>query len=296
MKLIRKFAGRAVVLAGLTLSAAAMGGSTAPVLVHINNGDVITEEDLSQYLDRRVDLRAASRNAWGVEGVVREMAFTRILMLEGEAMGELRRTDEAPTRFDDKFGHAIYKKLMPACPPPADESAERIFYNQHPQAFHVPPMARLSRVMLPVSETLDGEAAPSWLLKQVQAMAASGKKMEDVAQQAAQLYKLDPQGDLGWVTLTDDVTILRALADAQQGDLVGPVREGEFVYLFQILAKREGRTLRWDEVAPAVAGRAVRYCIEQGNTELRERLFKKYAVELDQANIRALFNKKETKK
>jgi len=267
---------------------------TSPVLVRFSNGEQISERDLSQYLDRRLDMRQQGRNSWGVETVVSEMALTRTLILEGEAMGELRRTEERH-RFDDKVGLAIYKKLMPACEPPADEAATRRFYDQNQQAFQVPPTVRLNRVMLPTKEVVDGEPAGGWLLSQAQAIASGGKKFEEVALRAAKLHKIDPQGDLGWVALTGEVPILRALTDAGQGDLVGPVPEGDFVYLFQIIGKRDGRILRWDEVATSAAGRAVRYCREQGSEQLRDSLFEKYGVKLDRPAIRALFSRHETK-
>jgi len=129
-----------------------------------------------------------------------------------------------------------------------------------------------------------------WLFQQAQAIASGAAKLEDVADKAATVHKLDPQGDLGWVTLTDDAKILRALADGKQGDLVGPVREGDFGYLFFIAAKRESRQLAWDEVATSVPTRAVTLCRQEANEKLRDTLFKKYSVEIDPKAIEQLFS------
>lgn len=268
--------------------------ASSAVLARLNNGEVITEKDLSEHLSRRVDLRPVSRNSWGVENILREMAMTRVLLLEeGVAQGQ---SGQSNYRFDDKSALPVLKKLMPLCAAPEDEKAARAFYDQNPNAFRVPPMVRLSRVMLPIKETVDGEAAVGWLLNQAQAIVRGKKTFDDAVQRASEVHKLDPQGDLGWVTLTDETQILRALADAKTGEMVGPVSEGEYVYFFRILGKRDARLLAWEEVSSTASGRAVRYCREQGTIELRDRLFKKYGVELDQAAIRALFNRHQSKK
>lgn len=282
-------------LAGLVLVSGVSLAAATESLVTLANGEKITEEDLSEQLARRVDLRGSARNSWGVENVLREMAMTRALMHEGEKMGEPRLEDRKHLRFDDAYALAILKKVSPACDAPADAAAARKYYDEHPEAFQVPPMARLSRVMLPKDTMLEGEPAGGWLLMQAQAIASGAKKLDEVARQAEAVHKIDPQGDLGWVTLVDEIPILRALAGAQQGELVGPVPEGDFIYLFHVAAKRESRTLAWEDVAASAAKRAVVFCREQSNKQLQEQLFKKYGVVLNQPAIRELFKNKKAK-
>jgi hypothetical protein len=275
---------------GLCVAAAtALADTSNTVLLRFKNGETITQQELDSFLARRIDMRHAGRNAFGVQAALHEMALTRALVLEGEAMGEQRREGKEDDRFDEVYGIAVHKKLAPVCQPPADAVAARQFYDATPQAFRVPPMVRVSRVMLPVGEAVDNEGAGIWLMQQAQAVSTGTRKFEEVAERASAAYKLDPQGDLGWVTLTDESRILRALADAKAGDMVGPVREGEFVYLFSILDKREARQLPWEDVAASAPTRAVRFCREQGNKQLRERLFEKYGVEVDKDAIRARF-------
>lgn len=291
MKLIQKIGRFAMILMGLASAAAATAAvDNQAVLVHLGKAETITAQDLSDYLDRRIDLRPARRNVWGVQTILREMALTRTLGLEGDAMRVPRIAEHAKERFDDIYSHAIYQKLIPACEPPADAAAARKFFDDHPQAFRVPPMARLSRVMLPTSATVEGEPAMAWLMKQAQAIASGTRKLDDVVAQAAVVHQLDAQGDIGWVTLTDDEKILRALASAKQGELVGPVREGDFGYLFYVAAKRESRQLTWDEVAVSVPTRAVNLCRQEANEKLLDTMFKKYSVEFDQKAIDNLFS------
>ncbi len=282
---------------GLCLATATvMADANKTVLARFKNGETISQQDLDDFFARRIDMRHASRSAVGVQNALQEMAMNRALVLEGEAIGERRREGRENERFDEVYSLAVYKKLAPECEPPADTVAARRFFDANPQAFRVPPMARLSRVMLPVTEVVDGEGAGNWLMQQAQAISTGTRKFDDVVERASTVYKLEPQGDLGWVTLTEEGRILRALADAKAGDMVGPVREGDFIYFFSIVAKREAQQLAFDDVAASVPNRAVRFCREQGNKQLQDRLFEKYGVALDRDAIQGLFKLAEPRK
>ncbi|MCW8197972.1 peptidyl-prolyl cis-trans isomerase [Verminephrobacter aporrectodeae subsp. tuberculatae] len=277
-------------LAGLwAVSAAAADPAAEPGLLRFSGGETITASDLSRYLDQRIDLRGRARDRWGVQKVLREMALARALVWEGERMGEPRLSAEASERFDDAYALAVSKRLSPRCEAPADSAAARRFYEENPQAFMVPPMLRLGRVMLPASAQVEGAAARDWLAAQARAMATASTTFDAVAQRADGVYRLEPQGDLGWVLLTQENAVLRRLAAAQAGELVGPVRDGDFVYLFLVHEKRDGRPLAWDEVAVSAAARALNYCRENTRKKLEDALFAKYGVALDDAEIDRLF-------
>lgn len=266
------------------------------VLGRVGNKEVITEADVSEYLKLRTDLRALSKNVWGVENIVREMTLTRALVLEGESKGVARQEGITARRFDDIYAHTIFQQLRPECASPANEEAAKKFFVENPKAFAVPPSARMNRVMLPKSSTVDGEPAVGWLLSQIPKVGMNNKPFDELVAKAKTVYNLDPQGDLGWVMLSDDIPLMRALAGAKEGDIVGPVNEGEFIYAFQIVSKREGRVLEWNEVAEMAANRAVRYCREQGDARIRDEMVKKYGIEVDVEAIKAMFNRFEGKK
>lgn len=269
--------------------------AAAADLVQLKGGEVITSSDLSQYLERRVDLRASSRTKWGVEQVLREMAMGRALVQEGERLGEKRQPGKEGERFDDAYAMSVFRKLMPACDPPADATASRKFFDENPQAFKVPPMARLSRVMLPASETVDGMTAVDWLMDQARLIASGTRTFDDVVKRAEGIYRLEAQGDIGWAVLVDENVILRTLAAAKQGDMVGPVREGDFVYFFSIEGKRDSRQLAWDEVAVSAAARAVNYCRQTATRKLEKDLLAKYGVVMNSTAINELFEKVKPK-
>ncbi|MDR2127707.1 MAG: peptidyl-prolyl cis-trans isomerase [Burkholderiaceae bacterium] len=276
--------------AAATAAAGATAAETAPTTVLVRlDGETITQADLSAYLDRFLDQRATARNASGVHAVLTDMAMMRALILEGSRIGVPKAGGDAPERFDAAYSLAVLRKLLPACEKPADVIATRQYFDGNPEAFRIPAAVRLTRVMLPVDARLEDKPAMGWLFEQAQAVASGQKKMEQVARQAATVYILDPQGDLGWVNLEGDNTIMQALGSAQSGDLVGPVRDGDFGYLFLVTGKRESRQAAWNEVAATAATRAEQYCKQKSREDLRASLFERHGVKIDAAAVKALF-------
>lgn len=280
---------------GVAVAAAVFAGpSLAADLVRFSGGETITDADLSAYVFRRTDLRGAARSKEGIESILREMALARALAMEGERLQMSRTPGKESERFDDLFAHAVLAKLRPSCEPPPNAVAARKFFDENPAAFQVPPMARLSRVMLPASERVDGRSAIDWLADQAAQVAAGRKTMEDVAGEADALYKLEAQGDVGWTLLSGDNAIFRALVAAKPGETVGPLREGEFVYLFAVAGKREGRQLTWDEAATSSQARAVSYCRQVGMAKLEAELLAKYGVKFELDAIGAVAGGEKT--
>jgi hypothetical protein len=100
---------------------------------------------------------------------------------------------------------------------------------------------------------------------------------------------VEPQGDIGWAQLDSDNALIRALAGANQGDLVGPVQEGGAAYLFSVEVKRPGRQMTWKEAAESAPSRAVSYCREQAIASVRDSMFGRYGVQIDAQALRSLF-------
>ena len=278
------------VLMGILASSLLAATAAEPPLARLSSGETVSKDDFNTYLSRRTDLKPLVRNYWGAENALKEMLMTRVLVLEGLRLKEPSRASEKPDRFDDIYGHAVYRQLVKTCPSTVDEASGRKFYAEHPEVFTAPPSVRLARVMLPVSEKVDGAPSMAWLLEQAQDIAKGTKNFDQVVKRAESIYKLEIQGDLGWVNLAGDVTIMRALAGANPGEMVGPVRDGDFAYLFLLGDKRPSRVAKWEEVR-ASAGRAqINFCREQANKELTNKLFKQYGVTIDHNAIKALFN------
>lgn len=262
----------------------------AQVLVRFADGQGISRDELADYVASRLDLRGAARDYWGAEAVLRQMAMTAVLGREGERLGLARDPgSEGSRRFDDIYAHAVQSRLRPACERPADEAAARQFFEANPQAFVVPPSARLTRLMLPETARVDGKVAADWLAAQAVALGAGQVSLDEVAARAAALYPEQPQGDMGWVRLEGDDAVIKRLAAAPQGEWVGPLASGNFVYLYRLESKREGRPMRWEEVQASAATRAVTYCRAQADAALRQQLFAKYGVQVDEQAVKAMF-------
>lgn len=292
MTLIRSLIPGIALLAAATVFNVAFAQGGGGVLVNFSNGETITEKDLAGYLGRRVDLKATSGNASGAMAIVREMALTRALAQEGKARGIEQRTERGDSRFDDVYALTVFKKISPACEAPKDAAGARGFYDKTPQAFTVPTTVRLSRLILPVVAVVDGEPAEAWLLKQARAMSEGRQKFEEATSKADQIYKLDAQGDVGWVALNADNVILRALGAANQGDIVGPVKDGDYVYLFQLVGKRPSQVMPWNDVATIAAQRAVSYCRDQGRVDVEQRMLQKYGVQINEDAVHGMFKTK----
>ena len=105
-------------VASSALAADAPAVQENSVLVRMARGENIAESDLAAYLQRRVDLRQAARNAWGIQTALREMALTKSLMMEGAELGVERVSGKGSgvsERFDDAYAHVVYKKMAPVC-------------------------------------------------------------------------------------------------------------------------------------------------------------------------------------
>lgn len=295
MKAAVKRLGVAVLCMALGSTWAQQPDTAAKPLARFANGEVVSEKDLADYLGRRMDLRPVARNAWGVEATVQEMAMTRVLVLEGERLGIPRKTAEGgPVRFDDVYGLAVYKKQAPACEAPANEEAARQYFDAHPAAFVLPAQARVQRVILPASTQIGDASAMAWLQSQAGMIAKGQRQFFAVAQRAQKAYSQDVQGDLGWLTLEGDHQFMRALQTVKPGELLGPAQDGDYVYLFAVLQRRESRQLSWEESKSFAATRAVTHCREEALNRIRADLFKQYGVEIDRQAIRELVVKANT--
>ena len=276
------------VLGGLVFSGSSLAAET---LVSFSNGEVITDQEFVGFVKARPALENFARTEWGLPKVVEEMALTRTLVLEGQQLGLEVAADRVLQRFDDVYALSVYSKVSATCRKPEGEEESRRFYNENPSAFRLPAQVRLARVMVPDSASVDGVPAAQWLPLQAQAIAAGAVDFLKVAEKASRTHEADKQGDLGWVLATDDSPLLRSIASAQAGDMVGPVQDGNFLYLFNILDKRESRQLSWAEVATQVPARAEQHCREQSRLKVVADLFGKLGVVQDAEAIKRFSQK-----
>lgn len=261
-------------------------------LVSFGNGEKITTEDVAVYLSRRVDLKGMARSANGVESILEEMALSRALTLEGQALGLEPPQGKKIERFDDVYSLSVYQKIVEKCVAPQNDEERKNFYYTNPDVFRIPASVRLERIMLPSGEIIDGKLAGEILTDWSKTIVAGDGKFEDFAIQAEKYYALDVQGDLGWVNLSDDVPVMRILDNARQGQVVGPVTDGGYVYLFLIVKKNEARQLDFDDAKPDFKVRAEVFCRKQEKQKLRQKLFLKYSIVINSVAIKEIYSQR----
>lgn len=272
-------------LSGMVVLFVCSWASASTVVVRFGSGETITSDDLTTYFERRLDLKTLARSGWGKQKAVTEATMTRALVLEGLRLGESRNESSADERFDENYALTVYRKITPVCQKPEDEAAAKQFFEQHPEAFRIPVQARLSRIMVPVTSRIDGLSASAWMYGRAQAIASAEVSFATVAEQAQGVHKLDAQGDLGWVLVPPESHLMRAIASAQPGELVGPANEAGFVYLFNVVGRRDARQPTWNEVAAQAATRAQEVCREENQQKVQAELFKRYGVEIDMKGL-----------
>lgn len=278
-----------VAIIAIFANAAAMAEQA---LVSFGNGEKITTEDVAVYLSRRVDLKGMARSANGVESILEEMVLSRALTLEGQALGLEPPQGKKIERFDDVYSLSVYQKIVEKCVAPQNDEERKNFYYTNPDVFRIPASVRLERIMLPSGEIIDGKLTGEILTDWSKTIVAGDGKFEDFAMQAEKYYALDVQGDLGWVNLSDDVPVMRILDNARQGQVVGPVVDGDYVYLFLVVKKNEARQLDFDDAKSDFKVRAEGFCRKQEKQKLRQKLFLKYSIVINSLAIKEIYSQR----
>lgn len=261
------------------------GSASQPeVLARLGSAETITVQDVDDYVARRVDARALLGTAQGLRHLLKEMAVVRVLVLEGEKRSIPRRVGDG-SRFDDAYALAVRSRLMPSCEPPKDEREAKAFYDSHPEAFRVPGRARVSRLVVRRSDRLEGKSAGDWLTEQARLIASGKRKFDDLLAVVMPLNPGERMGDLGYIDLGEDSPVVKAIASAPVGGVVGPVRDGDSLFLFLVTDKKEAVLPSWDVVRLQAAARAVEFCRETAIRHLTDDLLKKYDVRYDEEVI-----------
>lgn len=256
-----------------------------PVVLTVGAEKQFTVAQLRAYGQRRNDLKALLSTPTGLLMVAEEMAMTEVLVKEGEKIGLPRppvsEEDQSDSTLNnDLYAFLVYKKLVQACPELNTKEEEKKYYDSHPDAFVVPAQARVSRLVLPIAEKMDIFDAKSWLKFQARAVTEGQASFEKLLERAEEKAPKLAQGDIGWIALTDTSPIIQAIAEARQGDLVGPIEEGDFVMLLKVTEKRAAQQIPWESVQHQIKKRAMEYCQLSQREQIRNRLYKEYGVKI----------------
>ena len=259
------------------------------VLATLSGGENITKADLEKYVSSRIDLGGTFKNSYSIENSLNAMIMTRVLVMEGMARSMPRLEKNASDeKYDDKYGFAVFRSMSVPCFPLKDKEAEKKYYEDNPEIFRANSSVRLYRYMLPASQQIDAVDANTKLTEWAKTWSAKKITLDQIGVEAARHYNLENQGDIGWIQLSDEIELMRAVDSAKVGELVGPVTEGDFVYLFYVADKHPRRQLRWNEVEGDISKMAVSSCIRKNSEDIKNQLYKKYSVVVHKENIKKL--------
>ncbi|HHH39815.1 MAG TPA: peptidyl-prolyl cis-trans isomerase [Sedimenticola sp.] len=270
-----------LLLATLTAGAEETGD---PVLAWIGDRSV-TLRQVREYARNKPILRGYLSTGYpGVRRVLEDLIAVRLLNREGERLGIPRQ----PEDDDDLYAFRVKGRLLPKCHKP-DEAGARAFYERHPEQFSTPVFVRLQRLELPAAARIDGRPAEAFLKQAAEKIRAGALAFEDLKAHCPTSGCLQ---DLGFVRL-DGLDIVRdsamaGLRAARPGDVVGPVRAGDAVFLYRVTARRDPILAPWEQVRDEAEEKAQRFCRRQAFAELRRQLYQRYQVRIDEDGLRAL--------
>lgn len=255
------------------------------VLVEFAGNEKITKSDLKSYISTRLDLIGRVRTVGEVSGALKEMAFTRVLILEGSEGGVTNKSMAPLSRFDDAYAFDVYKKIASPCIELDSVSEQEQFFKEYPELFRAPATVRLQRFMLPIQASVNGISALSLMKSWREEWQRNQITLDQIGSKVSEIFNLEVQGDVGWIALSPDVSVMNTVAQAGKREMVGPLIEGDFVYLFFIENKQESKQLTWEEIGAEVKNISLSHCRKNNKDKLKKQLFEKYNVIFVERNI-----------
>lgn len=239
----------------------------------------ITLNDVRAYLKSHPLLQASASSADGVSRIVDDMVNLRLLELES------RRLEMQPEGNDEaakeRMAFAVRERSTQRCELPTEEEAKK-FYDVHLNQFSSPLFVRTSRVLLPEGAQAGGQAAKDYLIAQAKLVSNGQKTFEQlVGEVRPMLDKESRIGDMGFQRMEENDSLIRALASAKVGELVGPVERNNFVFLFQITDRREPVVTPWEKAKVTAQQVAQQDCSRVRFRLLRLELEKRFPVVID---------------
>jgi len=274
-------------LAGTQLPTwAAQPAPDVPAVVVLGGAEHISYDQLRDYARRRIDFKGLMGSLEGWKVIAREYALTRALVREGERAAIERppvkpAEDADPLFLDDVYALKVFETLSNACRFENTESALKAYYDANPKAFEVPARVRIQRVMLPEGKAVGPLSASAWMTLQARAVTEGAAQFDKLIERAQEYAPDIYQGDLGWQVVDDRIDLLAALGDANVGNLVGPVREGDYWVLLRVIDKRPAFIPPWDAVRHQAHAIATQHCKESEHRRVMNELFRKYEVRID---------------
>lgn len=246
-----------------------------PVLAEVN-GESIRLQDLRDYVARHPLMRGYMGSQAGIRMVLDDMVNTRLLQLEGQRQGIPLYDGERPQ--DETYVMRVRAQLVKGCELP-DAAAARAFYDTHPELFSSPAYGRISRVYLPEGQRIQEQSAHDFLLAQAKAIHEGHSRFDDLVNTIRPLLPKDAKiGDMGFLPLVEDSPLIKALASAPVGSIVGPFVSDGNVYLFQLTQRHDPELTPWSKAEAEAPKVAQNVCRREAFQALRTEMIKHFPV------------------
>ncbi len=268
------------ILLGLSLN---LWAAEDPVLAEID-GQKILASQVRAYVKTRPLLSGYLLTGYpGWKQVLEDLIQLRLLNLEGERVGIPKEEGDD----EDLYALRVKRKLLPPCEKPDEKEAKR-FYKTHPELFSTPAFVRLQRIELPALVQVEGQDALTFLQTAAEQVRKGRVSLDDLARRCPSqcLHDLGFVRTDGLISLKDQA--LAELQTAEVGGVVGPLKVGEWVYLYQVTARREPILTPWKQAKEEAAKVALRFCQQQAFAKLKEELYHRYHVVLYEETLRAI--------
>lgn len=231
----------------------------------------ITRQDLLDYA-RPPIMRPYLNIPGGPMRILDNMIKERLLVLEGERLG-MPKLDSAEGG-DSAYAISVRLRKAPRCAPP-DETTAKAFYDGHPGKFSTPLYLRLNRYGLrfsPQNESTISEKLLA-LKRDITAGVTNFTALSDLSEDEIGRTR---HGDIGYLPYDDPTNpIMSTLSLAQIGQVIGPLKQKDMLFLYQVTARREPVLTPYDSIKNEVSAAQQEECYSQKLdalfTELKQR-------------------------
>jgi hypothetical protein len=252
-----------------------------PVLATVAE-HAITKQDLLNYGRESPYLLPYLSIPGGPMKILNDMINERLLILEGERLGIAKGETSSPA-----YAYQVRSHLAPACPIP-DEGTAKSYYEEHPEKFSTPIFLRLYRFGLPF--TAENESA---VFNQLSELGNSVRRGETTLADAVANGKNESmvvrQGDLGFLPYDDtDNPIMKELTRAPINQIVGPLKQKDWFFLYQVTDRREPILASYERIKDEAAKVEREECSRLKFKELLDELKQRWPVRMlvDEIDVR----------
>ncbi len=277
IRIPRKHAVRLLMLTSFYSAAALAGAPSDPIYASINDETSITRSALQQHASSNPYLMPYMGIPGGPMKILDDMIKMRVLQLEGKRIGHPDHGEMAGGATG--FAISLKQRLAPRCEDGSEEEVRRYFLSNQ-QAFSTPLFLRLNRYgKRTTPETR--EAVEKHLAEVVEQLRAGKTNFATLAPNSDDDVSKAKGGDIGFVADNDPLNpVMTRLRQTAVGNVVDPLQQGNMAFIYQVTAKREPVTAKFDEIKAEVVTAQRDACSKERTDKLFSELYERWKVKV----------------